>query len=138
MSRPAELTTPKPIIRVAAGILIDELGRVLITQRPEGKHLAGWWEFPGGKINESETAGEALTRELDEEIDVAVHATRELLIYTYEYPERFVTLHVYVVESYSGTPIGVEGQALRWEAVDALIDVGLLPADLPIVEALRS
>jgi 8-oxo-dGTP diphosphatase len=75
-------------------------------------------------------------RELAEEIGVTVHATSELLTYTYEYPERFVTLHVFVVENYSGRPTGSEGQVLRWEPVTALMEVGLLPADLPIVRKL--
>jgi len=136
LSRAADLTPRKPSINVAAGVLADDLGRVLITQRPAGAHLAGWWEFPGGKINASESAYEGLVRELAEEIGVTVHAARELLTYTHEYPERFVTLHVFNVTNYSGRPTGVEGQALQWESVASLMQVGLLPADLPIVDAL--
>ena len=118
--------------------MTDDLGRVLIAERPAGSHQAGWWEFPGGKIQSSETAYEAIVRELDEEIGITVQAARELLTYPHEYPERIVTLHVFVVEQYSGQPRGVEGQTLRWESLAALMDIGLLPADLPIVDALES
>ena len=136
MPRAAILTERKPSIDVAAGVLTNNLGQVLIAQRPAGTHQAGWWEFPGGKINVSESAYEGLVRELTEEIGVTIHAARELLTYTHEYPERFVTLHVFVIENYSGRPTGVEGQALRWEPVSALMEAGLLPADVPIVDAL--
>jgi len=123
-------------IDVAAGILTDDIGRVLIAKRPEGTHQAGWWEFPGGKISASESSYEGLVRELAEEIGITVHAGREFLTYTHEYPERFVTLHVFTVQQFSGHPAGVEGQALRWEPVGSLMQAGLLPADLPIVDAL--
>jgi len=127
----------KPTINVAAGVLIDDLGRALITQRPAGVYQAGWWEFPGGKIHTSESAYEGLRRELAEEIDVSVQLASELMTYTHEYPERFVTLHVFIIESYSGRPTGAEGQALRWEPLASLMQAGLLPADLPIVDALK-
>lgn len=136
LSRAVVLTAHKPSINVAAGVLTDDRGRVLIAERPAGSHQAGWWEFPGGKIDGQESAYEGLVRELTEEIGIIVHAAHELLSYTHEYPERFVTLHVFVVESFSGQPTGVEGQALRWEPVTELMKVGLLPADLPIVDAL--
>ena len=126
----------KPLINVAAGILIDDFSQVLIAERPAGRHQVGWWEFPGGKINAAESSYEGLVRELDEELGITIHTARELLTYIHEYPERLVRLHVFVVENYSGRPTGVEGQALRWEPVRALMEVGLLPADLPIVDAL--
>ncbi len=124
-------------INVAVGVLIDDLGRVLIAQRPAGTFQAGWWEFPGGKINPSESSYDGLVRELTEEIGITVHAASELLTNTHEYPERIVMLHVFVVQEYSGRPAGIEGQALRWEPVASLPEIELLPADLPIVEALR-
>ena len=126
------------MISVAAGVLIDDTGRVLIAQRPAGAHQAGWWEFPGGKVGPSESAYDGLVRELTEELGITVLAASKLLTYQHVYPERAVTLHVFVVEDYSGQPAAVEGQALRWEPVSALMEVGLLPADLPIVEALLS
>lgn len=125
-------------IDVAAGILHDEFGRVLIAQRPVGGHMAGWWEFPGGKIATAESAYEGLVRELAEEIGITVHDAREFLTTMHEYPDRSVTLHVFLVHQYSGRPMSIEGQELRWEPVDSLMAAGLLPADRPIVDALRS
>jgi len=132
------VTAGKSSIDVAAGVLTDDRGRVLIARRPADKHQAGWWEFPGGKINATESAYDGLVRELAEELGITVHSARELLSYTHEYPERSVTLHVFVIERYSGRIHGVEGQALRWESVDVLMETGLLPADVPIVEALQA
>lgn len=126
----------KPEIAVAAGILIDDQGRALITQRPDGAHQAGWWEFPGGKIDRAETPLEALKRELREELGIYVRRADPLMAYRHEYPERVVHLHVWRVEDYRGVPTGIEGQVLRWAPVDELMDNGLLPADLPIVQAL--
>lgn len=126
----------KPEIVVAAGILQDAAGRALIAQRPDGAHQSGWWEFPGGKVDDAETLLEGLARELREEIGIEVRAAEPLICYRHEYPERVVRLHVWCVTEYAGVPRGHEGQALRWEAVDELMDVGLLPADRPIVDAL--
>lgn len=86
----------------------------------------------------SESAYEALVRELDEELGITVQSARALMTYTHEYPERIVTLHVFIIERYSGEPRSVESQALRWESIAALMDAGLLPADLPIVAALQA
>jgi len=128
--------TGKPEIAVAAGILRDRAGRALIAQRPEGKHQAGWWEFPGGKLHAAETPLEALTRELREELGIEVDSAEPLLTYRHDYPERIVELHVWCVLAFTGDPIGVEGQALRWSPIDELLETGLLPADRPIVAAL--
>lgn len=136
MDRGAAPPTGRPAIDVAAGVLTDERGRVLIAQRPPGKHQAGWWEFPGGKIDAGETPYEGLVRELREELGIEVRAADTFITCTHEYPERIVTLHVFRVSTWSGRPSAVEGQALRWEQVAALMDVGLLPADRPIVSAL--
>ena len=122
---------------MAAGVLRDDSGNVLIAQRPTGKHLAGSWEFPGGKLREGESPGEALRRELREEIGVEVLAAESLVRYTHEYPDRVVLLDVWRVTSFRGEPRGLEGQPLRWAPVESLLEAGLLPADLPIVDALR-
>ncbi len=136
MDRGAASPTGRPAIDVAAGVLTDARDRVLIAQRPPGAHQAGWWEFPGGKIETGESPYEGLVRELREELGIEVHAADALLTYTHEYPERIVTLHVFRVGNWSGRPSAVEGQALCWARVPALMDAGLLPADLPIVSAL--
>lgn len=128
---------PEPAaLHVAAGVIRDGLGRVLIAQRPAGRHMAGGWEFPGGKVAAGETPLQALARELREEIGVEVHEARPLLRYRHAYPERVVLLDVWLVIAHSGEPRSLEGQPLRWEAVDRLLDAGLLEADRPIVDAL--
>jgi 8-oxo-dGTP diphosphatase len=124
------------LIAVAAGILRDSLGRILIAQRPAGGHVGGFWEFPGGKLHAGELPAEALQRELHEELGVAVEAAVPFMTYRHEYPERIVELHVFLVERYSGEPRGVEGQPLRWVSVAELPAADLLPADQPIAAAL--
>jgi mutator protein MutT len=117
--------------------LRDSAGAVLLAQRPPGKHLAGGWEFPGGKLEAGETRDGALARELHEEIGVEVDAARPLFSVTHAYPHRDILLDVWVVTSYRGVPQGLEGQTLRWCAPDDLPRADLLPADRPIVTALR-
>jgi 8-oxo-dGTP diphosphatase len=129
------LTPPEPIL-VAAGVLRDGSGRVLIAQRPEGKYAAGFWEFPGGKIQSGESPLQALCRELAEEIGVQVSAASPLMTLRHSYPERVVELHVFEVSQYSGRAHGLEGQSLRWVSVDELGTAGLLEADEPIAAAL--
>jgi 8-oxo-dGTP diphosphatase len=124
------------LIAVAAGILRDSLGRILIAQRPPGGHVGGFWEFPGGKLDPGETPVQGLQRELQEELGVAVEAAVPFMAYRHEYPGRVVELHVFLVERYSGEPRGVEGQPLRWVSVAELPATDLLPADLPIAAAL--
>jgi 8-oxo-dGTP diphosphatase len=124
------------LIAVAAGILRDSLGRILIAQRPAGGHVGGFWEFPGGKLKPGELPAQALRRELNEELGVRVEAEVPFMTYRHEYPERSVELHVFLVERYSGEPRGVEGQPLRWVSVAELPAADLLPADRPIAAAL--
>lgn len=124
------------LITVAAGVLKDAGGRVLIAQRPPGGHVGGHWEFPGGKLNDGELPGQALVRELQEELGITVESASPLMTYRHAYPERVVELHVFLVASYTGEPRGVEGQPLRWVAPDELESAGLLEADLPIAAAL--
>jgi 8-oxo-dGTP diphosphatase len=124
-------------IEVVAGVLRDAAGRVLICQRPPGKPMAGDWEFPGGKRHTGESALAALSRELHEELGIRLGHARPLIRYAHAYPERSVALDVWQVEHYDGRPHGREGQALEWVAIDALPGRALLPADGPIVTALR-
>lgn len=126
----------KPEIEVAAGVLTDPAGRALIACRPDGGHLGGWWEFPGGKLAGQETPLQGLTRELHEELGIKVRTAIPLVEYTHEYPDRIVRLYVWRVTQYDGEPIGVEGQPLKWAPIHELRDAGLLPADLPIIDAL--
>ncbi|MEO8224795.1 MAG: 8-oxo-dGTP diphosphatase MutT [Gammaproteobacteria bacterium] len=124
------------LIRVAAGVLRDAAGRVLIARRPAGGHVGGFWEFPGGKLQAGETPDQALARELQEELGVTVESALPFMSYRHTYPERVVELHVFAVTGYAGEPRGVEGQPLRWVTLKELPSAGLLEADLPIAEAL--
>ena len=127
---------PAEVIPVAAGVLRDAAGRVLIARRPDRGHAGGFWEFPDGKIQAGEAPLQGLCRELAEEIGVKVTAALALMTYRHSYPERVVELHVFEVGEYSGEPRGLEGQPLRWVAVDELATAGLLEADAPIAAAL--
>ncbi|HET7931936.1 MAG TPA: Nudix family hydrolase [Rhodanobacteraceae bacterium] len=123
--------------QVAAGILADARGRVLLMQRLPGKHLAGLWEFPGGKLEPGETIEQALARELSEELGVAVTAAEPLISIPWHYPEKSVRLHAWRVTAWRGVPHAREGHPLRWVDVRDM-DVATMPAaDAPIVSALR-
>jgi mutator protein MutT len=124
-------------IHVVAGVVIDAAERVLIAQRPAGKHLAGGWEFPGGKLKPGEERRAGLARELLEEIGITIARPRTLMRIRHSYPYGDVLLDIWVVRSYSGQPQGLDAQALRWCAAEELATADLLPADRPIVAALR-
>ena len=129
----------KPLIHVACGVLVDAAGRVLLAQRPEGKIAAGWWEFPGGKIEAGERALDALTRELAEELGVVVRAAEPLIRFCHHYSNRTVVLDTWRVTAFDGEPRGCEGQALRWLAVADFHQVSpLLPTVTPIERALQT
>jgi mutator protein MutT len=128
---------PARIVHVVAGVLKDAGGAVLLAQRPPGKHLAGGWEFPGGKLEGGESRRAALARELHEEIGVEVRDARPLFSVTHAYPHRDILLDVWLVTGYRGVPSGLEGQTLRWCPPGDLPQADLLPADRPIVTALR-
>ena len=122
---------------VAAGILCDNAGRVLITERLCTGPFNGLWEFPGGKINSGETAQAALVRELAEEIDIEATQCSSFMRLRHEYEDRIVTIEFFLVSHWNRDPTGREGQALRWVLKDALDAVELLPADVPVIEALK-
>ena len=126
------------MIHVVAGALFDSSGRVLIAQRPAGKHMAGGWEFPGGKLELGEVRFEGLKRELREELGIEAHRARPLISYQHQYAERLVFLDLWLVDEYSGEPQPFDAQALRWVTLDELDSVGLLEADRPMIGALRA
>jgi mutator protein MutT len=127
-----------PVIHVVAAAVMDAAGRVLIAQRPAGKHMAGGWEFPGGKLEPGEERLAGLARELREELGISLIGTpRPLIRVRHAYPSREVLLDIWVVRRYSGEARGLDGQALRWCTQDELEAAELLPADKPIVRALR-
>ena len=122
---------------VAAGILRDRAGRVLITERICDGPFNGLWEFPGGKIDAHEDPAAALGRELHEEIGVTITASRPFMDLHFKYPDRSVDLEFFLVTAWEGEPAGLEGQGLRWVSPSELDDETLLPADKPVIEALR-
>ncbi|HET8940469.1 MAG TPA: Nudix family hydrolase [Rudaea sp.] len=126
-----------PLIHVVAGVLSDADGNILLTRRPDGKHLAGMWEFPGGKCEPGERAEMALRRELEEEIGIDVGAIRRLISVPWTYPEKAITLDVYRVLDYTGAAHGREGQTLRWESIAALDHIEMPDADRPVIAALK-
>lgn len=126
------------VVQVVAAVLRDATGRILIAQRPAGKHMAGYWEFPGGKIAAGESGEQALARELEEELGIRMRRCHPLLQLRHDYPDRTVQLDVFVVDDYGGEPRGLEAQALRWVPAAQLGQQALLPADQPIVEALNA
>ena len=127
----------KPRLRVVAAAIFDAGDRVLIAQRPAGKHMAGWWEFPGGKVAQGETDRDALERELREELGIEARAHRPLTTMTHEYPDRVVELVLWQASIASGEPRGLDGQQLKWVACQSLGEERLLPADLPLIPALQ-
>lgn len=130
--------TAKPRLRVVAAALFDSAGRVLIAQRPEGKHMAGWWEFPGGKVADGETDAQALVRELREELGVESHAMQLISTMSHEYPDRVVDLVLWHAALANGEPRGLDGQQLKWVDCQSLGSERLLPADLPLIPALQA
>lgn len=129
----------RPVTLVAAGILVDAQQRFLMGQRPPGKPYEGYWEFPGGKVESGETIFQALQRELQEELGIAIRSGTELMVIEHDYPHAYVRIHVSIIREWSGEPTGCESQALSWQAIfsDHFSVAPLLPAALPMIERLR-
>jgi 8-oxo-dGTP diphosphatase len=123
---------------VAAGILRDVAGRILITERLCDGPFNGLWEFPGGKINDEESSSAALRRELAEELGIEVTASQPYLNLHHEYPDRTVDLEFFLVTEWNGEPKGLESQGLRWILPTDLNPTELLPADAPVLDRLQS
>lgn len=123
-------------VHVAVGVL-RRAGEILLTRRLEGTHLAGCWEFPGGKFEPGETPQQALVRELHEELGIAALTARPLIRHRHHYPARDVVLHTFEVTAWQGEPRGRQGQALRWLPAEAIAPADLPPADGPLLTAAR-
>lgn len=122
---------------VVAAALRDAQGQVLIAERPAGKHMAGRWEFPGGKLAVGELPADGLRRELREELGIEVGEARHVMTLDHTYPDRELRLMFFTAHEFTGTPRGLDGQRLRWVAVTALQDADILEADLPFIQALQ-
>jgi 8-oxo-dGTP diphosphatase len=124
-------------VLVVAAALYDAAGRVLIAERPQGRHLAGRWEFPGGKVAPGEAEAEALARELREELGIEVEASRPFMRLNHAYADCSVELSLWIVVRFAGMPRALDGQRLKWVVPARLAEEDLLEADRPFVEALR-
>jgi len=129
----------RPILLVVAVALLDADNRVLLSRRPEGKHLAGLWEFPGGKIHDGETPEAALIREMNEElaIDTVESCLAPLAFASHEYDDFHLLMPLYVCRVWKGIVTPAEGQELKWVAKQALTDYPMPPADAPLIPILR-
>ncbi len=128
-----------PIVLVAAVALLDVDGRVLLARRPEGKAMAGLWEFPGGKVGPGETPEQALIRELAEElgIDTRESCLAPLTFASHAYDDFHLLMPLYVCRIWRGEMTPLEGQALAWVRPNRLADYPMPPADLPLAAMIR-
>lgn len=130
------MNTPE-LVNAAVAVLLRDDGHVLLAERPADKSWAGWWEFPGGKIEAGETPFAALQRELDEELGTQASLAYPWLTRSFAYPERTVKLHFFIVRGWTAAPHGREGQQLSWQNPAALTLGPLLPANMPLLAALQ-
>ncbi|HED16395.1 MAG TPA: Nudix family hydrolase [Gammaproteobacteria bacterium] len=124
-------------VHVAAGVLTDRQGRILVSRRAPDAHQGGLWEFPGGKREANESAYQALVRELHEELGIYVESARPLISIKHDYHDRCIILDVWQILRYHGEPEGQEGQPLQWLAADRLTTLNMPAADKPVINAIR-
>lgn len=129
----------KPILLVAAAALVDRDNRVLISKRPEGKQLAGLWEFPGGKVNPGETPEAALRRELAEELGIDVRETclAPFTFASHAYKDFHLLMPLFLCRNWDGEVEPQEGQEIAWVRAKRLADYPMPPADAPLIPWLR-
>jgi 8-oxo-dGTP diphosphatase len=128
----AQAPAVRPVTEVAVGVLVRPDGSYLLAQRPDGKPYAGYWEFPGGKLERGESVEAALMRELDEELGLKVTAIERWRTLEHDYPHAYVRLFFCKVTAWQGNPVGREGQAFAWQQGAASV-APLLPATIPVV-----
>jgi 8-oxo-dGTP diphosphatase len=127
------------VVLVSAVALIDVDGRVLLAQRPDGKSMAGMWEFPGGKVEQGETPEEALIRELDEELGIETWGSclAPLTFASHSYADFHLLMPLFACRKWGGTPQSKEGQTLKWVKPNELRNYDMPPADIPLIPILR-
>jgi 8-oxo-dGTP diphosphatase len=124
-------------VNIAVGIIRNADKEIFITQRDASSHMAGFWEFPGGKIESGETAEQALVRELQEEVGIDASAPELVRTLEHKFPDRIVNLHFFLVQHWTGEPYGKEGQPKRWVAQRELKESDFPPANAEVVTALQ-
>ena len=128
----------KPIVLVSACALVDADNRILLAQRPEGKSMAGLWEFPGGKVEMGETPEETLIRELQEELGILTWETclAPISFASHPYEDFHLLMPLFICRKWEGYPQAREGQTLKWAKANALRDYPMPPADEPLIPVL--
>lgn len=136
---PAPQCPEKPVVLVAAAALIDSDGRILLAQRPEGKAMAGLWEFPGGKVDAGETPEYALMRELEEELGITTRPCcfAPAGFASHSYDDFHLLMPLFICRVWKGTVAAREGQAFKWVQAADLYDYEMPEADLPLVAHLQ-
>jgi 8-oxo-dGTP diphosphatase len=129
----------RSIVIVAACVLLNEAGELLIAKRPPGRPLAGLWEFPGGKVERGEQPEEALIRELREELEIEIASSdlEPLTFASHAYPDFYLLMPLYRCTRWRGRITPLEGQELRWVRKEELANYNMPPADEPLKSALR-
>ena len=125
-----------PQLHVAVGVIVKQQ-QVLLALRSASQHQGGKWEFPGGKVEPGETVAAALTRELQEELAITVTKAEPFMLLKHSYPERQVTLDIWLVTAFTGKPEGLEGQPLQWVNIADLANIQFPDANQPIVQKLQ-
>ncbi len=133
----ASKESSSPLVEVVAAVIERPDGRFLLAQRPAGKVYAGYWEFPGGKVEPGEPLAVALARELHEELGIEVEAAHPWIVRSYAYAHAHVRLNFFRVRAWNGEPHGREAQALSWQRVSSVGVAPLLPANGPVLRALE-
>ncbi|MDX7986588.1 8-oxo-dGTP diphosphatase MutT [Xenorhabdus sp. 12] len=126
----------KKHLRIAAGVIRNSNNAIFITQRSADSHMGGFWEFPGGKLEQGENPEQALIRELKEEVGIEVTHSELLDTITHEFPDRNITLYFFLVDEWKNEPFGREGQPYRWVLQSELIADEFPPANRSIVSFL--
>lgn len=126
------------ILKCAVGIVFSKEKKILIAQRPPHKTGGGLWEFPGGKIEENESATDALRRELQEEIGITPLQFEEFMKVDFDYPEYSVALEMFLVHLFEGNPHGLEGQPIAWIKIEELENYPFLEGNVAIIKALKT
>jgi 8-oxo-dGTP diphosphatase len=137
LTRPLNQETSQKPLQVAVGIIKNPSGQILISLRNDKLHQGGLWEFPGGKVEATETVEQALVRELKEELDITVQSATPLITINHQYPDLAVQLRVFTVEHYDGEVESCEGQPFLWVNPDDLVNYAFPAANRPIIAAAR-